>query len=310
MCNIKGRNVPPGFYFHFGVANGVARAIHTLSSVIGITTAVKLFININGIPISKGGSSQFWPILGKIARVKNVKPFVISVFLGPKKPTDVNAYLCDFVEEIILLKTNGFVYGESTVFVTIAAFICDRPALAFILCIKAHTAFFSCLKCVTEGVTYRPNPNNNKSNFVVFPQLDAPLRTDAIFRSRSNPHHHSPRKSLLENLLEFDLVDGVLLDGMHLTDLGAMKKLILHYIKGKYERVRMSMANHQTLAHRVSECQEYVPYEFPRKLEPLEFVGSWKATPLRMVKFTLALSYLTMLSVMICFPIFCFFIRP
>ena len=72
----------------------------------------------------------------------------------------------------------------------------------------------------------------------------------------------------------------------------------------------MSMANHQTLAHRVSECQEYVPYEFPRKLEPLEFVGSWKATPLRMVKFTLALSYLTMLSVMICFPIFSFFIRP
>ena len=95
-----------------------------------------------------------------------------------------------------------------------------------------------------------------KSNFVVFPQFNAPLRTDATFRSRSNPQHDLPGKSLLENLLEFDLVDGVLLDGMYLTDLGAMKKLILHYIKGKYERVRMSNANLQTLANRVSEFQK------------------------------------------------------
>ena len=187
---------------------------------------VKLFINIDGIPLCKSGSSQFWPILGKLSHLPKSKPFVIGVYWGNKKPTDVNLYLCDFVNEAISLKQVGFEYHTTRVFVTICAFICDRPALAFILCIKGHTGFSSCLKCITAGVSYKPN-----SNFVTFPKLNAPLRTNDSFRSRVYPEHHLPEKSLLENVMYFDLVDGVLLDSMHLTDLGVMKKLLLHYMR-------------------------------------------------------------------------------
>ena len=86
MRNIKVRNVPPGFYFHFGVAYGVARALHTLSSVIGVPAAVKLFINNDGIPISKSGSSQFWPILGKIVGVKMPNPSLLVYFGARRSP--------------------------------------------------------------------------------------------------------------------------------------------------------------------------------------------------------------------------------
>ena len=63
-----------------------------------------------------------------------------------------------------------------------------------------------------------------------------------------------------------------------------MKKLLLHYIRGKYMRVQLSKSKAALLAKRVADCIKFVPYEFPRKLEPLEFLGSWKATSLRMVK--------------------------
>ena len=280
--NVRPKLVEPGLYFHLGIAHGLSRSLQLFHTDIG--SNVNIFINIDGIPISKSGSSQFWPILGKIVGVKNAKPFVIGVYWGSAKPKDVNIYLADFVEEAIILKRVGFKNEEKTIFVHITAFICDRPALAFILCIKSHTGFFSCLKCTTKGVSFRPNVNNKKSNFLVFPELNSPLRTDTSFRARSNPEHHLPGVSLLENLLEFDLVNGILLDGMHLTDLGAMKKLILHYIKGKYERVRMSKSNKATLAARVTELIKYVPFEFPRKIESLDFVDSWKATSYRMVK--------------------------
>ena len=280
--NVPVKLVDPGSYFHFGIAKGLSRSLQTLGRDMG--SDIEIFVNIDGIPIAKSGSSQFWPILGKIAWVKRSKPFIIGVYWGPKKPIDVNIYLADFVEEATLLEVTGFEYCLIIVFVTIVAFICDRPALSFILSIKGHTGYFSCLKCVTKGVSYRPNVNKRNSIFIVFPELNAPLRTDASFRSRENPQHHLPGSSLLENLFHFNLVGGVLLDGMHVTDLGAMKKLILHYIKGKYQRVRMSRVSRAILAHRISECRKYVPSEFPRKIESLEFVGQWKATSYRMVK--------------------------
>ncbi|EFX67076.1 hypothetical protein DAPPUDRAFT_64179 [Daphnia pulex] len=167
---------------------------------------IKIFVNIDGIPIAKSGSSQFWPILGKIAWVKRSKPFIIGVYWGPKKPIDVNIYLADFVEEATLLEVTGFEYCLIIVFVTIVAFICDYPALSFILCIKGHTGYFSCLKCVTASVSYRPNVNKRNSIFIVFPELNAPLRTDASFRFRENPQHHLPGSSLLENLFHFNLL--------------------------------------------------------------------------------------------------------
>jgi len=277
--------VNPGFYFHFGISSGVTRSLFSSFQSFGVPSViVKLFINIDGIPLCKSGGSQFWPILGKLSHLPKSKPFVIGVYWGNKKPADVNVYLCDFVNEAISLKQVAFVFETTRVFVTICAFICDRPALAFILCIKGHTGFSSCLKCITVGVSYKPNINKPNSSFVSFPELNAPLRTNDSFRSRVYPEHHLPEKSLLENLMYFDLVDGVLLDGMHLTDLGVMKKLLLHYIKGKYMRVRMNKANAALFSKRVEECRKFVPCEFPRKLEPLEHVGSWKATTLRMVK--------------------------
>ena len=282
--NVPVKDVDPGLYFHFGIAAGVSRSLVSLFHTINLTQWVEIFVNIDGIPISKSGSSQFWPILGKLVGVKGAKPFVIGVYWGLKKPKNVNIYLENFVEEALQLKNEGFSCGGRQIFVVIVALVCDRPALSFILSVAGNTGFFSCLKCFTRGITYRPDVNKRKNKFTVFPELNSQLRTDSSFRNRTQPQHHLAEVSLLENLLYFNLVDGVILDSMHLTDLGVQKKLLLHYIHGKYLRVKLSKRKIAELAERVEECRLYVPFEFPRKLESLQFVGRWKATSYRMVK--------------------------
>lgn len=60
---------------------------------------------------------------------------------------------------------------------------------------------------------------------VLFPEFDAPLRTDYSFRHRLQPQHHDKngRKSVLENVFR-DVVDGFVLDYMHLLCIGVNKK--------------------------------------------------------------------------------------
>ena len=57
----------------------------------------------------KPSSQQFWPILDQF---KNLNVFVIALFYGTSKPSSVDKYLHDFLEELDIVKTNGIVYKE------------------------------------------------------------------------------------------------------------------------------------------------------------------------------------------------------
>lgn len=54
------RIVIPGTYYHFGLLNSV---LDILTSVKDNIDCVKIAINIDGLPLSKSSSQQFWPIL-------------------------------------------------------------------------------------------------------------------------------------------------------------------------------------------------------------------------------------------------------
>lgn len=67
---------------------------------------------------------------------------------------------------------------------------------------------------------------------MVFPETNAPLRTDADFRSGVYENHHKFR-SILENVYGLDMIKHFPIgDALHLIDLGITKRLLLGWKAG------------------------------------------------------------------------------
>jgi len=59
---------------------------------------IKILVGVDGLPLSKSSSSQFWPILAYVYPHSN-NVFPIGIYHGNSKPNDSNNYLKYFVEE-------------------------------------------------------------------------------------------------------------------------------------------------------------------------------------------------------------------
>lgn len=64
--------VIPGNYYHFGLATGIIR----YSSLISFTDVIKISIGIDGLPLTKSSSSQFWLIFNH-----TINMFFLLVFI-------------------------------------------------------------------------------------------------------------------------------------------------------------------------------------------------------------------------------------
>lgn len=111
----ENRIVSPGVYHHFGLEKGIK--LYASSNLQYIQSA----IGIDGLPLSKSSSSQFWPILASIL----VKPplqrsvFIVGLYWGIEKPKDSNEYLIDFVTGAKHLETEGIILNGINIKVNI-----------------------------------------------------------------------------------------------------------------------------------------------------------------------------------------------
>jgi len=105
---------------------------------------VKITINVDGLPLSKSPSQQFWPILGSVFPYDNV--LVIGLYHGYEKPTNANDFLKQFVDEAKDMCENGININGRNINCRLEALICDAPAKAFVLCVKGHCGYSSCTK--------------------------------------------------------------------------------------------------------------------------------------------------------------------
>ena len=160
-----------GEMVYFSVAEHMK---HIVSSNIEIGNRFELVINIDGLPLYNSSNRNFWPILGKFHCSR--KPFVISIFCGEGKPP-VLEFLSPFIDEMRTLQTSGICIDSTFYKVNLKYVVCDAPARAFVKCIKCHSGYSSCDKCLVEG---------EWQNKVVFLDNDAPLRNDSSFRSQSD----------------------------------------------------------------------------------------------------------------------------
>lgn len=93
----------PGKYHHFGILNGIKQNI---VDCFNDNTGIQIVVGIDGLPIFKSSTDQFWPILAYI-RPNNNKIFPIGIYCGKVKPIDSNEYLKDFVDEAKVLSESG-----------------------------------------------------------------------------------------------------------------------------------------------------------------------------------------------------------
>lgn len=121
--------------------------------------------------------------------------YVIGLYYGEGKPKNANEFLKLFVDEAIALTNNGINYEGQLIKIEIKAIICDAPAKSFILCVKGHTGYDSCTKCLIEG--------ENIEGRVCFPYtFNIMLRTDEKFLTGSYSLDYQTDDTILKNIYQ------------------------------------------------------------------------------------------------------------
>lgn len=263
--------IDPGYYYHFGIENCIKSLILQCDAIEIINIdCLEVLINIDGLPIAKSSSSQFYPILCSLD-IKKALVGMVGIYHGYGKPKDPNKFLQEFVTEATYLIEHGIIYNFKTYSFKIKYFICDVPAKSYILCIKGHSGYYSCTKCYTEG--------SYVNGRVCFPDQNFTLRTDDDFRQKKQPEHHSGT-TILEQLPQFNIIDNFILDPMHLIYLGVVKKLIHLWCTGKPPS-RLSASSIDSISKHLVYLKNQVPLEFNRKPRSLSEYKRWKATEFR-----------------------------
>lgn len=172
------KEIAGGQYYYLGIEESIEKIFQSHIDLFN-EASLHLQVNIDGLPLFKSSSTQFWPILGRLWGCK--EPFIIALFVGETKPTSVSDYLHDFIEENGRLKTEGFDLDEKHFTLHVSSFICDTPARAYIKRVKSHSGYHGCDKCWVEG---------EWENKKTFPQVDAKLRNDEEFLKMADEDHH------------------------------------------------------------------------------------------------------------------------
>lgn len=138
-----------GQYIYLRIEAGICEILSRNPSLIERhDSSIDLMINVDGLPLFKSSTSQFWPILGYINRVE---VFVIALFYGDAKPNSLDEYLQDLVEELEKLTNHGVSFDSKQYAFNLKCFCCDAPARSFLKGIVGHTGYFSCERCRIKG---------------------------------------------------------------------------------------------------------------------------------------------------------------
>lgn len=258
-----------GSYIHFGLNNYLQMLISKNNFIF--LDDIEISFNIDGLPLFKSSSVQFWPILGLIKNSKiKLKPFAIGVFCGKSKPSPIADFLNSFVDDLKSLTEEGLLFKNKKYKIIVHTFICDAPARAFIKCIKTHTGYSGCDKCTEEGNYYKHR--------MIFNNTIAPRRSDESFLLETDQNHHTGVSPLVD--LGIGMVSKFPVDSMHCLYLGVMKKLLLTWTGGDL-RVRLCGREVLNISEKLIFYKDFVISEFNRKPRSLSDLARFKATEFR-----------------------------
>ena len=249
-----------GQYLYIGVKEALYDCLQGYPNV----KKLDMIINVDGVKCYSSKKMSLWPTL---TMINGTGPYLVSVWYGPKKPTDVDMFLSDFIKEMKLLLADGY----RGINVSLKYFICDAPARAFLKCTVNHNAYFACERCTAKG-TY------NRGVRLI--NIDAQRRTDEEF-ARESYHTHQHKLSPLCKL-NFPMVSGFLLDTMHLVFLGVVKKMLTMWTTTHGPPgVRLSRTVIDGISLEMKNIADFMPSKFQRKSRELDCIDVWKAVEFR-----------------------------
>ncbi len=100
-CNVK--NVAGGSYYHFGIRNSVVAELASLDFDLRVLTdTLTLRINIDGLPLFRSTTLCLWSILARIKKIPNSNVFMIGLYSGVTKLSQLQEYLNEFIQDFKL----------------------------------------------------------------------------------------------------------------------------------------------------------------------------------------------------------------
>ena len=265
-------SVSPGLYSHIGLEYNLSKLWNKVTEVVD---SIHIMIGIDGLPLFTSSSQSFWPIMGFVNNVKEIKSIVfpIGIFFGKKKPDNCSSFLKAFVTEAANLVHNGILLKGKVVKVVIQGFVCDAPAKSYILGIKSHTGYSSCTKCKQRGTWYH--------NRMIFPNCDSLPRTHEEFLSKKDEDFHLNDTPLV-NIPNIHFIKSFPLDYMHLVCLGVVRTLFYIWL---FAPVPLKFPHRiiDLLSSNFISLSDHMPCEFSRKPRGLDEIRRWKATEFRQV---------------------------
>ncbi|CAH0405510.1 unnamed protein product [Chilo suppressalis] len=271
--NVILKNVEGGQYWH----NGIAKPLKSiLLNWTDIPDMISININVDGLPIFKSSTNEFWPILGNIFENPRIRPFIIGIYFGKGKPKKLNEFLEDFVNDMKILLEEGLVVErlEKTIKIQIRCFICDSPARAYIKGVCNFNGKHGCHKCTTVG------EYSHTTHTVTFSESLCPERTNEGFRNKIYGLHHKNDSPLLN--LPIDMVNQfIVADSLHLIDLGVMKRLLIGWRDGNFGKyiTKMRASDIALVSNFLCNCK--LPSEVHRAVRGLDSLAHWKASEFR-----------------------------
>lgn len=268
--NVNIVSLETGDYSHIGLEINLKRILEKVKENV---SNIQLLINIDGLPLFKSSSKEFWPILGMVANIPSIKSvvFPIGIYCGNSKPKDCASFLSPFVNELKNLLREGLNINGKLMSVIIKGFICDSPAKSFILNIKGHTGYHSCTKCAQSGVWMHHR--------MTFPEFDAKARTNEAFLKQEDEDFHIG-ETVLTTVPCLDFIHSFPLDYMHLVCLGVVRSLVYLWLFGPVSTKLPSRVINSISAELIA-LKNNVPVEFNRKPRSLNEIKRWKATEFR-----------------------------
>ena len=226
--NVVTRSMIDGQYIYYGVKISIEK---TLSGNEFFENDIKLFINIDGLPLFKSSSMQLWPI---VIQFGTFSPVVVALYGGNKK-APMKEFLTDFVTEMKILTTEPVEINNTNYQISIFVITCDAPVRALLKGIVQHTGYYSCERYTKKGFYDHGRVGFDKA------QENVLLRTNGLFQANhyatpdsSEKCHQLSISSLSE--LPTDMISVFTLDYMHLVCLGVTRRM-LYYLKGHYKGI-------------------------------------------------------------------------
>ncbi len=275
---------------HFGLIEGLARKIR--NGVAPGIHRLELQINIDGIPLYRSSTTNFWPILGRLSNGYDCRPFVISVYCGPSKPPDLKSFLGPFIEEMKKLENRSLKVDGRSFHVYLKSVVCDAPARSFVKQTISVNGKFGCDRCEQIGIKI--------GGCMTFPDFNATTRNNYSFRRKNNKDHHRGDSPFEE--LGIDMNHSFPVDYMHLICLGVVKKLLMLWRgeknlkrhsagkrrkskinnkKTKDREYQLTEAVQTEINKRIDAASKLLPREFQRKGRSLNDLEHWKAVEYR-----------------------------